>query len=89
MKEYGVGVVLYFQFLKFLAALFFLLTVLSVPSMYLCFKSNPIAAAGPEELVALLSLGNLGATKITCNTGTYLEPLAPESVFDYDAQIFM
>lgn len=42
MQEYGIGIVLYFQFLKYLGCVFFLLTLLSLPSMYLFYKANPV-----------------------------------------------
>jgi len=36
LKEYGVGIVLYFQFLKYLGIMMIIFSILSIPN-YLCF----------------------------------------------------
>ncbi len=37
---YGVGVTLYFQFLKFLCSMFFILTVLNIPAYIFFYSGN-------------------------------------------------
>ena len=63
LSEYGVGIVLYFQFLKYLAALFLLLTILSLPS-FLCFSFGTTPGT---PLMSKFTLGNLGQSSKSCN----------------------
>lgn len=41
LNEYGVGIVLYFQFLKYVGIIMFLLTILSVPNILAFQYANP------------------------------------------------
>lgn len=43
-SQYGAGLVLYFQFLKYLCIMMFIFTVLSIPS-YLMFSSGTLEAS--------------------------------------------
>ena len=40
LDNYGVGVVFYFQFLKYMACSYFFMAVLSIPSMYIFYHGN-------------------------------------------------
>jgi hypothetical protein len=62
LKEYGTGVVMYFQFLKYLIVVYLLMTLLSLPSIYWFFAANPLTPADLKEFLSLISLGNVGAT---------------------------
>ena len=62
MKQYGVGVVLYFTFMRFLSRAFLALSVLSIPTILLHVagdhyepKEDPVA-----EIIERSSLGNYG-----------------------------
>ena len=61
--SYGVGITLYFQFLKFLAIMFFILMVVSCPAYIFFASGNPSRQDGNSGLkasLASLSLGNIG-----------------------------
>jgi hypothetical protein len=60
---YGVGMTLYFQFLKFLAMMFFILAFLNIPAYIFFASGNPSALETSKDLkaqLASLSLGNIG-----------------------------
>lgn len=64
--SYGVGITLYFQFLKFLAIMFLILTVVSGPAYIFFASGNPSRQdgnSGLKESLASLSLGNIGQCK--------------------------
>jgi len=64
--EYGVGLVLYFKFLKFLIVLFFLLSIGSTPAYYFYFNGNSAdnsEYSSAKYYLAAFSLGNIGACK--------------------------
>ncbi len=50
--SYGVGITLYFQFLKFLAAMFLILTVVSGPAYIFFASGNPSRQDGDSGLKA-------------------------------------
>ncbi len=60
---YGVGITLYFQFLKFLATIFFVMSIVSIPA-YIFFSSGNSStqetSADLKTQLASLSLGNIG-----------------------------
>ncbi len=63
---YGVGMTLYFQFLKFLAVMFFILALLNVPAYIFFSSGNSSALETSKDLKAQLSslsLGNIGQCK--------------------------
>jgi len=65
-NDYGVGVVLYFKFLKFLTLLFLFMTVMSCPSYLFYFngnKSDNAEYTNMKYLLASFSLGNIGQCK--------------------------
>lgn len=59
-KDYGMGIVIYFQLLKYMAFMYCLLTVISIPSMVFYFSGNPTDRITLNEIVPALSLGNIG-----------------------------
>jgi hypothetical protein len=64
---YGVGITLYFQFLKFLAIMFFIFSVISGPAYIFYSSGNPSAQdnnSGLKGQLASLSLGNIGQCKL-------------------------
>lgn len=71
LAEYGVGTVFYFQMLKYLAAMFFMMFVLSMPGMIFFYSGSEVEDASLTKLVAAGSLGNLGASEPVCREGEY------------------
>lgn len=72
--NYGVGVTLYFQFLKFLSMMFLMLTILSVPA-YIFYFSGTQSDDGSGDMKSFLgklSLGNIGQSSYACNSATAL-----------------
>lgn len=62
---YGVGITLYFQFLKFLCGFFLLMTALSLPA-YIFFFSGNFSDDGSgafKQFLSRFSLGNIGECK--------------------------
>jgi len=71
LKMYGTGIVVYFQFLKYMACVFILMTVLSIPSLIFFFSGNKSSDYSFKSLVSQFSVGNIGATNLACNSGAY------------------
>lgn len=71
LAEYGVGSVLYFQFLKYMACLFIVMLVLAVPAMLFYFQGTELPDIGMGSIVTATSLGNLGSSKPVCKTAIY------------------
>ena len=69
--EYGVGSVLYFQFLKYMGALFCAMTVLAIPSMLFFFYGTELTDTSFRKVVTAASLGNLGSSLPSCSSGKY------------------
>ena len=69
--QYGVGTVLYFQFLKYMGFLFMLMFVLSIPSMLFFIYGTELTDSSLTKVVTAASLGNLGSSKPVCKSGTY------------------
>lgn len=76
--------------LKYMGVVFGVLCLLSLPSLVLNVRSNPVTAGNAKELFSLLSLGNIGSTRLSCNTGTYTSPITENPLAsDYTAQIYL
>ena len=71
LAQYGVGSVLYFQFLKFMSCMFILMLVLASPAMFFFFYGQKIEDSSFTAIVKASSLGNLGSSNPTCNTARY------------------
>ena len=69
--DYGVGSVLYFQFLKYMGALFCCMTLLAIPSMLFFFYGTELKEKSFRNIVTAASLGNLGSSLPTCSSGKY------------------
>eukprot|EP00347_Sterkiella_histriomuscorum_P019608 403340984 len=69
--QYGSGIALYFQFLKHITLVLFIMSVLSIPS-YIFYYSGNTAEDGKSTSVkyvlAALSLGNIGQSDFACNS---------------------
>jgi hypothetical protein len=66
-KEYGVGIVLYYQFLKYLQIMMFLFTIMNIPN-YLLFFHGTVSTRSNQE-------GNLNNTAtINANDNTFADP---------------
>jgi len=64
LSNYGSGVVLYFAMMKLLAITFFLMALLSIPSLILFFSANPQGMIFDiRDAFSLFTLGNLGSCK--------------------------
>ena len=64
LNTYGTGVVIYFQFLKFLMILYFLLGALSLPAFIFYYSGNTISSSSDlKSTLSALSLGNIGECK--------------------------
>ena len=71
LAEYGVGSVLYFQFLKYMACLFVAMLILAIPAMLFYFQGTELSDTGLGSIVTASSLGNLGSSKPVCKTAKY------------------
>lgn len=71
LTEYGVGSVLYFQFLKCMGCLFLLMGFLAIPSMIFFFYGTELADTSFTKVVAAASLGNLGSSDPVCKEASY------------------
>lgn len=77
LEQYGTGVVLYFQFIKYLCLLFAVSMVLAVPSMVIFVSGNTQARDSDfKSAISMFSLGNIGSTRSACTSGTYSERLS-------------
>jgi len=65
------GMVIYFQFLKFMATMYCIMTVISIPSMVFYFSGNPTDRLSMSDLIPALSLGNIGQSETACASGIY------------------
>ena len=71
LENYGVGLVVYFQFVKYMSCLYFWLAVLSLPAMILFWAGNKSKVADLNELITVTSLGNIGESPIACGEGKF------------------
>lgn len=69
--EYGVGTVLYFQFLKFMSCQFMVLALLALPSMLFFFYGTDLSDTSFTKVVTAASLGNLGSSNPVCNSAIF------------------
>jgi len=64
IANYGVGVVLYFQFLRHLVLTFFIMSLMSVPAYIFYFSGNSsgqkLDTSNVKNLMTAFSLGNIG-----------------------------
>lgn len=67
MSEYGAGIVLYFQFMKYMICLFVLLSILSIPSILLFASGNLTAPMNVKDAIVVTSLGNIGQIEPACS----------------------
>ena len=66
----GVGMVVYFRLLKYLVCMFFVFTLLSIPSLIMYQAGNQQAEGGDMKAVfSRYSLGNLGGSVKACADG--------------------
>lgn len=71
LAPYGVGIALYFQFLKHMIYTFFLLSILSVPSYIFFYSGNSSGVAALDNIkntLTAFSLGNIGQSAYACNS---------------------
>jgi hypothetical protein len=66
--EYGVGIVLYFRWLKFMACLFFFMSILSVPALFFYHSGTVLDLENTPGLTKLasLTLGSIGESTPLC-----------------------
>lgn len=70
-QEYGVGTVLYFQFLKYMGCMFVLFFILAIPAMLFFFYGTELADVTFTKVVTAASLGNLGSSSPVCNSAKF------------------
>jgi hypothetical protein len=71
LAPYGVGIALYFQFLKHMIYTFFILSLLSIPSYIFFFSGNSSGVAALDNIkntLTAFSLGNIGQSAYACNS---------------------
>lgn len=66
LAEYGVGSVLYFQFLKFMSCMFILMLILASPAMFFFIQGQGLEDSSFTSFVKATSLGNLGSSSPVC-----------------------
>jgi hypothetical protein len=67
LTQYGAGVVIYFQFLKFLMITYLTLTVLSVPAFIFYLSGNAQSFDKDTDIksaITSLTLGNIGQGRL-------------------------
>eukprot|EP00347_Sterkiella_histriomuscorum_P015842 403355479 len=75
-SRYGLGMVLYFQFLKHIAIVFAIMAVLSIPAYIFYFSGNQSDTSNYTNLkyvLAAFSLGNIGQSQTACNSAQISE----------------
>ena len=65
--------VVYFQFVKYMACLYFTLGLLSLPAMIFFYSGNKTSVASLNELITMVSVGNIGESPIACGEGKFDE----------------
>ena len=60
MNEYGVGMVLYFQFLKYIGVIMLICTIISAPSILINYHSKDAISDSYNHQIAQFTVGNLG-----------------------------
>ncbi|CAM9423368.1 unnamed protein product, partial [Scytosiphon promiscuus] len=60
LEDMGIGVSLYFQFLKFLTAMYFVLTILSIPSLLFAVSGEGFTEVTIFNTLVLTMIGNVG-----------------------------
>lgn len=70
-EPYGPGIVAYFQFLKYIIRLYWIMALFAVPSMIFYFSGNNQGASDIKTLLFSFSLGNMGSAQNSCSTGSY------------------
>lgn len=63
-SELGVGVALYFRFIKYIAICFLCMSILALPSLFISGSGNRIPSGSSS--LALLTLGNIGTSALVC-----------------------
>jgi len=74
--EYGVGIELYFQFLKWLYCTFFILLIIITPTLYIILKTGEYDQSLSTGIGALAipTLGNLGEGEAICADSNQKQP---------------
>jgi hypothetical protein len=75
LEQFGPGLVVYFQSLKYFTSLFIIMTILSLPSMMFYLSGNMTIPSDLKSALTAISLGNIGATTLACNAQN---PIPPE-----------
>ena len=70
LANYGVGIALYFQFLKYIAWLLFVTSLLSLPAYIFFYSGNSssLQQVNVKNLLTTFSLGNIGQSQYACNS---------------------
>ena len=63
--------VVYFQFVKYMACLYFTLGLISLPAMIFFYSGNKSNVASLNEIIAMVSVGNIGESPIACGEGKF------------------
>lgn len=65
LAQYGVGIALYFQFLKHIVWMFFIVSLMSVPAYVFFYSGNSskLEATNIKNVLTAFSLGNIGQCK--------------------------
>eukprot|EP00742_Colponemidia_sp_Colp-10_P005016 GILJ01005359.1.p1 GENE.GILJ01005359.1~~GILJ01005359.1.p1 ORF type:complete len:1183 (+),score=192.60 GILJ01005359.1:83-3631(+) len=70
MTRYGVGITLYFKFLKFMAALFFFMGILAIPEIFFNLVGNKYTTATKFGF-EYTTVGNLGEAALLCSKSQF------------------
>lgn len=89
LNSLGVGVTLYFRFLKYLTCIFFLMTVLAIPVMYIAAQGSRIPQRSPDLLgLSVLTIGNVGDPNQDSAFG-FVEDINSTSIFSGSNHTFV
>ena len=62
INDYGVGMVLYFQFMKYIGVIMLICSIIALPSIMINYYSHEPLSSSYNHQLAQLSIGNLGET---------------------------
>ena len=71
LEPYGPGIVVFFQFIKYLLLMYCVMTVLAIPIMIVYYSRDTEGLSyNFKSMITLISVGNSGESDISCGIGS-------------------
>ena len=70
MRQLGLGISMYFKFLKFFMFIFFLIILLSLPMLFIYYSGDEyddFASLSLKQKLSVFTLGNIGESDNFCD----------------------